>query len=60
MSALSEFILPGVLALSAMLVTAAGGARLTQRRFWYYQLRKPHWEPPDWLFGPVWSAIFVL
>ncbi len=53
-------VTPVVLAVIGVLVTAAGGARLTRRGLWYAQLRKPHWEPPDWLFGPVWSAIFVM
>jgi len=27
---------------------------------WYQQLQKPAWQPPDWLFGPVWTLIFAL
>ena len=27
---------------------------------WYLHLRKPAWQPPDWLFGPVWTLIFAL
>jgi benzodiazapine receptor len=27
---------------------------------WYVDLRKPSWQPPDALFGPVWTLIFAL
>lgn len=26
----------------------------------YAQLSRPAWAPPAWLFGPVWSALYVL
>jgi benzodiazapine receptor len=40
---------------------AALGSLLTQPSLgdWYAQLRKPAWTPPDWVFGPVWSALFL-
>ena len=27
---------------------------------WYQQLAKPTWAPPSWLFGPVWSVLYVI
>ncbi|HMA78184.1 MAG TPA: TspO/MBR family protein [Candidatus Paceibacterota bacterium] len=27
---------------------------------WYQNLIKPHWAPPAWLFGPVWSVLYLL
>lgn len=27
---------------------------------WYQQLIKPSWAPPSYLFGPVWSILYLL
>lgn len=27
---------------------------------WYAELIRPEWAPPAWLFGPVWSVLYLI
>jgi tryptophan-rich sensory protein len=51
---------PIFVAALAAVVVAALGATMTDLGPWYQALRKPSWQPPDWLFGPAWTAIYAL
>ena len=48
-----------VAGLATVAVLGAGGA-LTRIDSWYADLRKPSWQPPNWLFAPAWTVIGVL
>ena len=49
-----------VVSVLAAFGTAALGGLLTEIGPWYRALVKPPWQPPDYLFGPVWTLIFAL
>lgn len=46
---------------AAVLVTAAiGGLAVRGTTSEYQRLEQPAWAPPSWLFGPVWTTLYVL
>src|SRR5512135_3203427 len=51
------------LILGAVAGTAGIGAAATTPVLssrWYRRLKKPSWQPPGPVFGPVWSVIYAL
>ncbi|MEZ6097060.1 MAG: TspO/MBR family protein [Pirellulaceae bacterium] len=59
-------VLTNVLALVGFLtacfgVAAIGGfATASSVTGWYQELNKPTWNPPNWIFGPVWTVLYAL
>lgn len=49
--------------LIAFLILVVGGGSLiginTAPGEWYAQLNKPPFNPPNWIFGPVWTALYI-
>jgi tryptophan-rich sensory protein len=43
-----------ILGSAGSLVTATGSGS------WYESLEKPAFTPPDWVFAPVWTTLFIL
>lgn len=50
------------LAILPIVAAAAGGSWVTSRNLtdWYAGLSKPSFNPPDWIFGPAWTGLYLL
>jgi tryptophan-rich sensory protein len=46
--------------LASFATAALGGFASINAASFYGQLVQPSWAPPAWLFGPVWTALYVL
>lgn len=44
----------------AFAAAAIGGTASANAGAFYQQLARPEWAPPGWLFGPVWSVLYLL
>lgn len=48
-----------VVVAAALFVVGGIGSKATDIGPWYRNLRKPSWNPPDWVFPVVWTTIYL-
>jgi benzodiazapine receptor len=51
---------PTLIAAFGVTILAFTGGAVTTIGPWYRGLNKPSWQPPNWLFAPAWTTIFIL
>ena len=51
-----------ILSLTFCFLAAALGSAFTTSQIatWYAGLHKPSFSPPNWIFGPVWTILYIL
>jgi benzodiazapine receptor len=55
-----KLTLPIIIATVITLLVLGVGGWMTTVGGWYENLRKPWWNPPNWIFGPAWTVILGL
>jgi len=48
------------IAITLSIGALGGWATATSVETWYKTINKPSFNPPDWLFGPVWTSLYIL
>lgn len=53
-------VLAGFLAVNVIVSGIGGAITSSSVADWYPALAKPPFNPPDWLFGPVWTLLYIV
>ncbi len=48
------------IALPVVVGGISGFFTVTSVESWYQTIQKPSWNPPNWVFGPVWTTLYVM
>lgn len=54
------FVLAGFILLCLAVGGLGGYASSDAIDGWYRTIAKPSWNPPDWVFGPVWTVLYIM
>jgi len=49
-----------IIPLITIAVSVGGSLMTTPDLIWYDTLNMPSWQPPKFIFGPVWTTIYIL
>lgn len=53
-------VLAGFILLPLLIGAISGIATASSVTSWYAELNKPEFSPPNWLFAPVWTLLYLL
>jgi translocator protein len=48
------------IAIPVAIGATSGFFTVTGVESWYQTINKPSWNPPSWIFGPVWTSLYVM